>query len=94
MSLPPEIDPADRLGPPESDEDWLTRAEASDYLRRFGIRMKPATLARVLCVGTDGPPCEHIRNRPRYRRGPLRAWAEAQRSRAWPRRRPVWRVAP
>jgi hypothetical protein len=72
--------PAEAPPPPETDDDWLTRREASDYLWRFGVRMKPTTLARAWCVGTGGPPCEHIRNRPFYRRGLLRDWAEAQRA--------------
>ncbi|MFC5345311.1 hypothetical protein ACETK8_14670 [Brevundimonas staleyi] len=78
-------------GGEERDEDWLTRAEASTYLRRFGVRMKPSTLARALCVGADAPPCERIRNRAFYRRDLLRAWAETQRERPRPgRRRSVW----
>jgi hypothetical protein len=64
----------------EHDEDRLTRTEASDYLRRFGIGMKPATLARVWSVGGNGPPCEHIRGKPWYPRGALRRWAETQRT--------------
>lgn len=67
-------------GAAELDEDLLTRAQASDYLRRFHIRMKPATLARLWSVGGDGPPCRHIRSRPFYPRGELRRWAEAQQS--------------
>lgn len=66
------------LGPGEQDEDLLTRTEASDYLSRFHIRMKPATLARVWSVGGDGPPCRHIRGKPWYPRGELRSWAESQ----------------
>ena len=64
----------------ERDEDLLTRAQASDYLRRFHIRMKPATLARLWSVGGDGPPCRHIRSKPFYPRGALRRWAQAQQS--------------
>lgn len=62
----------------EHDDDRLTRAQASEYLKRFQIQMKPATLARAWSVGTDGPPCEHIRGKPWYPRGALRAWAESQ----------------
>ena len=63
---------------PERDDDLLTRAEASEYLRRFGIRMKPATLARAWSTGSNGPPCRHIRGKPYYPRGVLREWAESQ----------------
>lgn len=66
--------------PSEQDEDLLTRAQASDYLARFHIRMQPATLARVWSVGGDGPPCRHIRGKPWYPRGELRRWALSQQS--------------
>jgi hypothetical protein len=62
----------------ECDEDLLTRAEASVYLARFHIQMKPATLARVWSVGGDGPPCQQIRGKPWYPRGELRSWARSQ----------------
>jgi hypothetical protein len=62
----------------ERDDDLLTRTEASAYLARFHIRMKPATLARVWSVGGDGPPCQHIRGKPWYPRDELRRWARAQ----------------
>lgn len=64
----------------ERDDDLLTRAEASDYLARYNVRMKPATLARIWSVGHDGPPCRHIRRKPFYPRGALRAWALRQRT--------------
>jgi hypothetical protein len=69
-------------GPPEErDDDLLTRAEASAYLLRFQVRLKPATLARLWSVGGNGPPCAHVRRRPYYPRGELRAWALAQHTR-------------
>lgn len=62
----------------EHDDDLLTRAEASEFLKRFGIRMKPATLARLWSTGGDGPACRHIRGKPYYPRDVLRTWAESQ----------------
>lgn len=62
----------------ERDDDLLTRAQASQYLARFHIRMKPATLARLWSVGGDGPPCRHIRGKPWYPRGDLKDWAQSQ----------------
>jgi len=59
-------------------EVLLTRAEASEFLKSFGIRMKPATLARAWSTGSNGPPCRHIRGKPFYPRDVLRAWAESQ----------------
>jgi hypothetical protein len=59
--------------------DLLTRAEASAELARFGIRLKPATLARAWSTGAPpGPPCRHIRGKPFYPRHLLHAWAAAQ----------------
>lgn len=63
---------------PDGDNDLLTRKEASAFLAGFGIRLKPATLARLWSTGGDGPPCRHIRAKPYYPRGLLRAWASAQ----------------
>ena len=59
-------------------EDLLTRAEASAFLAQCGVRLKPATLARLWSTGSNGPPCRHVRSKPFYPRGLLRAWAEAQ----------------
>jgi len=81
---------------PERDDDLLTRAEASEYLKRFGIRMKPATLARAWSTGSNGPPCRHIRGKPYYPRHVLRAWAESQDTglRRSPRDRPQRKEGP
>jgi len=68
--------PAGPAVPPE--DELLTRSEASEYLKKFGIRMKPATLARLWSTGGNGPPCRHIRGKPFYPREVLRAWAESQ----------------
>ena len=68
------------LAAEERDDDLLTRAEASAYLARFHIGLKPASLARMWSVGGNGPPCEHIRGRPRYPRAALRTWAQSQRT--------------
>jgi len=56
-----------------ADEDLLTRKEASAFLVQYGIRMKPETLARLWSTGGNGPPCLHVRHRPYYPRGVLRA---------------------
>ncbi len=60
------------------DEDLLTRAEASAFLALMGIRLKPATLARIWSTAADGPPCRHIRSKPYYPRSLLRDWARSQ----------------
>jgi hypothetical protein len=63
---------------PAIDELLLTRAEASAFLVSFGIRLKPATLARLWSTGGNGPPCRHIRSRPFYPQDLLRDWARSQ----------------
>lgn len=60
------------------DGDLLTRAEACAFLSGMGIRMKVQTLARLWSTGSNGPPCRHIRSKPFYPRGLLRAWGAAQ----------------
>lgn len=67
------------MGFPEmSPGELLTRAEASCHLAGLGIRLKPATLARLWSAGTKGPPCLHIRSRPYYPRDLLEEWAQSQ----------------
>ncbi|MBU2031164.1 MAG: hypothetical protein KKG69_03760 [Alphaproteobacteria bacterium] len=56
----------------------LTRAEAAAHLEQFGVRLKPATLARLWSTGGGGPPCRHIRAKPFYPRDLLEAWAKSQ----------------
>lgn len=73
----------------ERDEDLLTRKEASAYLARFRVMLKPSTLARIWSVGGNGPPCHHVRGKPLYPRGELQAWALGQRSPLRSSRRPV-----
>jgi hypothetical protein len=64
---------------PEPEDD-LTRTEASAFLALCGVRLKPATLARIWSTSTKGPPCRHVRGKPYYPRAALRAWAEAQKT--------------
>ena len=61
-----------------SDEDLLTRQEAAAVLTAMGIRMKPTTLARLWSTGSSGPPCCHIRSKPFYPLGLLKAWGLSQ----------------
>jgi len=69
---------ADLFSPMGGEEDLLTRTEASAFLSLLGVRLKPATLARLWSTGTNGPPCRHVRSKPFYPRGLLRQWAAAQ----------------
>lgn len=63
---------------PRAEDRLLTRAEASDVLRELGIRLKPATLARLWSTGSNGPPCRHVRSKPFYPENLLRGWARDQ----------------
>lgn len=54
------------------------RAEASGYLKdRWGLDYKPATLAKLACLG-GGPRFEHAGRFPLYRDDELDAWASAR----------------
>lgn len=71
----------EQTGPARIDDDddvLMTRQEASAFLVAFGIRLKPASLARIWSVGGDGPPCRHVRGKPYYPRRFLQAWAQSQ----------------
>jgi len=73
------LDPGGGLwGSSETDDDLLTRSEASDFLVRYGVRLKPSSLAKMWSLGVDGPACRHVRGKPFYPRGVLREWALAQ----------------
>lgn len=63
---------------PPGSEVRLTRAEAAIFLTELGIRIKPATLARLWSTNGGGPPCRHIRAKPYYPRDLLKAWADDQ----------------
>lgn len=66
---------AEEVAGTEGVYDLLIRKEASVFLAQMGMRLKPATLARIWSVRGDGPPCRHIRSGPCYPRGLLREWA-------------------
>jgi hypothetical protein len=54
------------------------RADASGYLKeRWGLDYKPATLAKLACLG-GGPRFEHAGRFPLYREDELDAWALAR----------------
>lgn len=61
-----------------NEGELLTRAEASALLAERGIRLKPATLARIWSMQSNGPPCRHVRSKPFYPRNLLELWAAAQ----------------
>ena len=65
-------------GSSTAPEVRLTRAEAAAFLAEMGVRLKPATLARLWSTGGNGPPCRHIRSKPYYPLEMLRQWGLAQ----------------
>jgi hypothetical protein len=75
------------------DERLLSRREASRLLAELGVPLTPATLAKLFCISSDGPPVVHFGRFPRYRAADLRAWALSRltaprRSSSEPRRTP------
>lgn len=62
----------------EHEDRLLNRKEASRELAALGVQLAPSTLAKMLCLGLDGPPYIHIRKRPYYPMLQLRAWARLQ----------------
>ena len=61
-----------------TEDVLLTRKEASRELLKMGIRRSPATLAKVFCTRSDGPPCVHLGRTPYYPRQRLYDWARDQ----------------
>lgn len=62
----------------EHEDRLLNRKEASRELAALGIQLAPSTLAKMLCLGLDGPPYIHVRKRPYYPISKLREWAWLQ----------------
>ena len=62
----------------DAEDVLLTRKEASTELLRMGIRRSPATLAKIFCTRSDGPPCVHLGRTPYYPRHRLHDWARSQ----------------
>lgn len=79
---------------PDFVDELLTREEASAYLATIGVRRRPATLAKLFCTRSDGPPCIHDGRKPYYPKRQLHEWGMRQLTQ--PRqssseRRRVWR---
>ena len=72
------MEDADSNSAVEYEDRLLNRKEASRELATLGIQLAPSTLAKMLCLGLDGPPYVHLRKRPYYPRRQLRAWAKLQ----------------
>lgn len=81
----------------DAEDVLLTRKEASTELLRMGIRRSPATLAKIFCTRSDGPPCVHLGRTPYYPRHRLHDWARSQltalrSSSSQPRRSGDWKA--
>ena len=63
-----------------SDQDYISRKEASVFLESLGVPLAPQTLAWLAAKGENrGPPFYKIRGyRVGYKRGELRDWALEQ----------------
>lgn len=64
--------------PPDFVDELLTREEASAYLATIGVRRRPATLAKLFCSRSDGPPCIHDGRKPYYPKRQLHEWGMRQ----------------
>lgn len=64
----------DRELPDDIGDELLTREEASEYLATLGVRRRPATLAKLFCTRSDGPPCIHDGRKPLYPKRQLHEW--------------------
>lgn len=63
------------------EDSWLSRKEASAYLKTLGFPLAPATLAKMAANGNqgNGPPFTRFRwSTVRYRMSDLAAWVEKQ----------------
>lgn len=58
--------------------ELLSREEASAYLATIGVRRRPATLAKLFCTRSDGPPCVHDGRKPYYPKRLLHDWGMRQ----------------
>lgn len=63
---------------PDLEDELLTREEASEYLATMGIRRRPATLAKLFCTRSDGPPVVHDGRKPLYPKRMLHDWGVRQ----------------
>ncbi|WP_374275846.1 hypothetical protein [Brevundimonas sp.] len=61
-----------------TDDVLLNRKEASRELLKMGIRRSPATLAKIFCTRSDGPPVTHLGRTPYYPRSLLHDWARSR----------------
>lgn len=64
--------------PEDFVDELLTRRQASIYLAGIGVRRMPSTLARLLSIGADGPPCLHEGRKAFYPKRQLHEWGARQ----------------
>lgn len=69
---------SDEEAPSDFVDELLTREEASAYLASIGVRRRPATLAKLFCTTSDGPPCVHDGRKPYYPKRQLHEWGMRQ----------------
>jgi hypothetical protein len=61
-------------------KSYLSRTEASEYLRDLGLPVAPSTLAKLAVIG-GGPPYIKFMSRARYKPRDLDDWAASKISR-------------
>ena len=70
--MPEDILPADFV------DELLDREQACVYLATIGVRRRPATLAKLFSIRSDGPPCIHDGRKPFYPKRQLHEWGIRQ----------------
>jgi len=60
-----------------TNEPYLSRAAASEYLRQLGLRVAPSTLAKLAVLG-GGPPYVKFMARALYEQRDLDEWAASK----------------
>ena len=64
--------------PPTNPDQLLSRAEVSAYLKSFGLKLAPQTLAKWKSTGAAGPPITYFGHRALYNFAELNSWLNSQ----------------
>lgn len=67
---------------PDEPIAYLSRSQASEYLRSRGIACATSTLSKMVTVG-GGPPVHHFGRTPLYLRQDLDLWIEKRMRSKW-----------
>ena len=60
------------------DNYLASRDEAVQLSRAMGCPVAKSTLAKILCVSSDGPPVQFFGRKPRYQVGSFKNWIKSR----------------